>query len=543
MMKILALLAAVVVGVSLGQERKSWPSPDADVAMCLDPRVPESQRSKFMHEFEAGHGRQRRAFTGSSWSQCRFSSCTLTWSIVPDGTDIENGQASSDLISWMDGIYGGQNTNNIRNKPWFSIFEEELNAWSAYSPITYQYVDDDGARWPGSGGSNSRGDIRIAAAFYDGNSGVLAYNYYPSNGDMLLDSGDNFYNVISGNSIRLRNVLAHEHGHGLGLSHSCPIQQVKLMEPFISLSFFRAQYDDIVGTQSLYGDRFEGSSAASFACDSSGEVFDAVSIHSGSDVDDFRFSVSGTSSVEITVTPIAPSAYPNGPQANNGDCTTSTTVNGISVSNLRVEFVSNGGTVLQTENSRGAGNSETLTRNNVPSGNYRARVRGSSFSQPTDIVQLYEVRISCSGGGSGPVCGDGTCNGDETRCDCAQDCGNPFASEAGRCNNNEDDDCDGDIDDQDSDCEVAGPVCGDGICNGDETRCDCSADCGSPQAERCGNGIDDDCDGDIDEDDSDCTPTCFARKERCTANNQCCSGRCRRVRSRRRRQRRQKKCK
>lgn len=51
-------------------------------------------------------------------------------------------------------------------------------------------------------------------------------------------------------------------------------------------------------------------------------------------------------------------------------------------------------------------------------------------------------------------------------------------------------------------------VCGDSECNG-ERNCICPADC-APQSEICGNGDDDDCDGDIDCADSDCSshPTC-----------------------------------
>ena len=36
--------------------------------------------------------------------------------------------------------------------------------------------------------------MRIGGVFIDGNSGVLAYNYFPDYGDMVLDTGDgNFY--------------------------------------------------------------------------------------------------------------------------------------------------------------------------------------------------------------------------------------------------------------------------------------------------------------------------------------------------------------
>ena len=69
--------------------------------------------------------------------------------------------------------------------------------------------------------------------------------------------------------------------------------------------------------------------------------------------------------------------------------------------------------------------------------------------------------------------------------------------------------------------------CGDGICDGGETPCDCAEDCGVPaesEATMCGDGIDNDCDGAIDTGDSDCA--CNGDWQRCTQNADCCSGRC-----------------
>ncbi len=135
------------------------------------------------------------------------------------------------------------------------------------------------------------------------------------------------------------------------------------------------------------------------------------------------------------------------------------------------------------------------------------------------------------------VCGDGNCAGSENQCNCALDCGAYPSDEAGLCSDLTDNDCDGPIDCEDSDCkwDEACPFCGDFVCNGDETECSCSVDCGTPpssEAGLCTDGVDNDCDGDFDCDDPDCsddqacTSTCGAKGEACATGDDCCSGLC-----------------
>jgi hypothetical protein len=75
------------------------------------------------------------------------------------------------------------------------------------------------------------------------------------------------------------------------------------------------------------------------------------------------------------------------------------------------------------------------------------------------------------------------------------------------CADGVDNDCDGDIDSADSDCAPPEPVCGDGSCNGTEDICSCPADCGAaPSSESaCFDGVDNDCDTLVDCADTDCT--------------------------------------
>lgn len=114
-----------------------------------------------------------------------------------------------------------------------------------------------------------------------------------------------------------------------------------------------------------------------------------------------------------------------------------------------------------------------------------------------------------------PVCGDGICNGTETRASCATDCPpecGDLLCEAGEntvsCPNDCPPECgDGNCDPGETmascamDC-TAPAECGDGRCEGDETRATCAADCGP----MCGDGV---CEGsETSSCASDCGPVC-----------------------------------
>jgi sialate O-acetylesterase len=112
-------------------------------------------------------------------------------------------------------------------------------------------------------------------------------------------------------------------------------------------------------------------------------------------------------------------------------------------------------------------------------------------------------------------CGDSVCGPEEDSCNCADDCGAPPGSEE-ICNDGLDDDCDSDIDCDDADCldVPACPFCGNGVCDPGEDPCSCSDDCGAPPASEtdCSDGLDDDCDGFTDCADDNCSadPSCPA---------------------------------
>jgi hypothetical protein len=62
----------------------------------------------------------------------------------------------------------------------------------------------------------------------------------------------------------------------------------------------------------------------------------------------------------------------------------------------------------------------------------------------------YSCELDC---GAPPYCGDGICDDEETICSCSLDCGDPTDNETGLCADEIDNDCDGNIDAADSDCE------------------------------------------------------------------------------------------
>ncbi|HEX8877307.1 MAG TPA: matrixin family metalloprotease [Phycisphaerales bacterium] len=255
----------------------------AKLAACFQPGTPNEVMESFRLA-EAMHAPFGDRFNvGPRWSSTALTPggsalgkpITITWSIVPDGTDVQgfNGEpdANSNLRAYLDGIYGSQAT-------WLPILQSVFDRWEQVSGIDFVYEpNDDGAALrnpedpqnPGTflpstafGQAGVRGDVRISGHTIDGNSGVLAYNFYPdandaTGGDMVIDTGDSFFTNTSGNSLRLRNVVSHEHGHGMGQPHVCPIETSKLMEPFVSTAYDGPRHDDIRHAQFSYGDIYE----------------------------------------------------------------------------------------------------------------------------------------------------------------------------------------------------------------------------------------------------------------------------------------------
>lgn len=342
---------------------------------------------------------------------------TLTWSFIPDGTSIFgfNGEPTSpsDLIAFLDARYGVSNGGgDLTTRPWFPVFQAAFDNIASLTGITYVYEpSDDGADLTQnslrSGRTGRRGDIRIGGHFIDGESGsnTLAYNFQPPTGDMIIDTGNPvFYGNLTSDSLHLRNVVEHEHGHGLGLNHVCPVNQTKLMEPFISRLFRGLQLDDIFSLNRLYGDFYEGENSArnndSPTNASALEILpgspfnrEFLSIDDNSDTDYFRLdNVPAGALVTCRVIPVeTPAGFVEGAQNTDGSCSTGTPFDFTSVHDLSVDLLAaNGSAVLVSADATPAGQpEEILSHPSGTGGTLYLRVNGDD----TNSTQLYTLEI------------------------------------------------------------------------------------------------------------------------------------------------------
>ncbi len=352
----------------------------------------------FQVRFQQTSRWNRTAIDGSGLNQ--GDPTTLTYSFVPDGTFIPNsglglGSGSSVLFSWLNGRYGSPAN-------WQPLFDQVFERWAELTGLSYVYEpNDDGANTNGAVGIvGVRGDVRIAAYNFanDGNFGVLAYNNFPNDGDMIFDAFDSFYTNVGGNSIRLRNVIAHEHGHGLGMLHVCPINNSKLMEPLASTSFDGPQLDDILNGHRHYGDPTEPNNSLADAVDfgSLGSTgFNGtsnMSLDDDSDFDLFKFTLTERAEIRFLVGPQA-GEYRTGPQTQS--CNNGTLVDYREINDLRIDLYEAGNLIvpIASENSNGVGEIDTLV--------YAAETPGDFIvivSSATNVnnVQRYQSTIFTS---------------------------------------------------------------------------------------------------------------------------------------------------
>ena len=372
---------------------------EEDVAKHCWHVLPSPQAATlFNAAIQGGNGFQanpndRWSFTATNGGGLqRGDPTTIRYSFVPDGTFVGNvigeGSGTSSMFSTMNSAFSNQAV-------WQGVIQSAFDRWGELTGVTYVYEpnDDGSPLGNASGAVGVRGDVRIAMKFLDGSSNVLAVNFFPNNGDMVLDAGDiNFYASPQQNYRRLFNVVAHEHGHGLGIEHVCPLNTTKLMEPTYTSAFNGPQLDDILAGQRLYGDANEPNDNLVTATDL-GTLSDGLtnvttqSIDGTSDSDYFRFGVASPKLVTISVVPTG-SSYLEGPQV--GNCSSGTTYNPTANRNLAVYLFSGTGTSLISFSfSAPAGQSEVLTA--IPlDGDYVVRV----IATGADAIQPYRLELN-----------------------------------------------------------------------------------------------------------------------------------------------------
>ncbi|MEC9374029.1 MAG: matrixin family metalloprotease [Planctomycetota bacterium] len=403
-------VSMVVVCAGLSGVANSPPAPVIKGAACFSPDTPHEIR---LAVEQAIYGLGLRYFTTDRWQNPQnpgtpvqpFTPSTLTYSVPPDGIAVPP-QFSGDstgtnvLTSRLNTLFNGNTAQ------WKQIFRDMFDEWTSISGNIYiERTTDDGATWPTSAGNNSRGDIRIVMRNIDGPSGLLGYNTFPQQGDMLLDAAENW--ASPGLNFRLlRNTISHEHGHGLGLLHSCPVDFSKLMEPVFNSVFQGPQLDDIRGVHDLYGDRYEPNNLVTEGTDLVDEglfinsplKLGLLSMHRFFDNDNFILPDNNPADMHMLSVSVSPvgASYMNGPQDQNGFCTSASLVNSGFLQDLVITVRNPAGATVATANAAGLGSGESIVNFPLSSpGRYSIRI--SSASPNTfNSVQLSDLEVTIS---------------------------------------------------------------------------------------------------------------------------------------------------
>ncbi len=367
-------------------------------SVIIDPNTPAERMEEVVRWVENFYQSQLEAQKvsyndASRWSTTATDGATgsegdpinLTWTVVADG--VITPQGPSDMNAEFDIAFPSHAT-------WVNKLDNAFQRWDNVLGTDYTKVAYDDGTNLGTGGNNGilgvRADVRIGGGSIDGSSGVLAYNYYPNNGDMVMDTDDNFtYANPSGNYTFFKNVVMHEHGHGMGLGHVQPTDQTKLMEPFASSAFLGWQDDDIRGGQRFYGDHLENNDDSGTATDF-GALSDTLdvtelSIDRGGDVDWYKVTLNA-GPFEVTVTPIG-STYLLGDDGGPPPVSISTHM----ISDPDFEVLDSGLSSLGTFDVNGEGVAETGTVAIPSSGDYYVRVFRKAGTG--NNIQRYEMQL------------------------------------------------------------------------------------------------------------------------------------------------------
>ncbi len=385
------------------ENKDTWKSALAPKMYCFDPGTPEdvvqSLVNRIYNNPASYISSSRWTATASGTTGAQGEPTVLTYSFVPDGTTVPDdpppngfGNQVNNIHAMMIAKFGSVANGKAK-------FRQAFNQWQALTGLTYvEETNDDGAALFSSPGVlGVRGDIRLSAIPMDGSSGVLAYNYFPNTGDMVLDNAESWQNSSSDYRF-FRNVVTHEAGHGIGLSHVCPDDCQFLMEPYICTAYDGPQHDDIRGGQRQYGDTTETNdspaTATSLGSPANGTTtVTNLSIDDNGDQDYFAFTVPTNKQITVTVTPVG-MFYDQCAQTQACACAAGDTVRTTDDVNLSVRLIgTNGSTILAEASSQPAGVAETIPNTALPTaGTYYIRV----YQGTTNAIQLYNLSFTLS---------------------------------------------------------------------------------------------------------------------------------------------------
>jgi len=296
----------------------------------------------------------------------------------------------SDLHAFLNGIYGDESQ-------WLPLFEKVFARWSEVTGVRYVHesADDRSPLSSAEGRLGVRADVRIGGRAIDGDNGVLAFNSFPDDGDMVIDTSDRWFRDTSLHSRRLFNVVSHEHGHGLGLDHVCPLNRTKLMEPTVSTAYLGPQHDDVLGAQQWYGDRYERNDSTATATDL-GEpanekkiTVTGAGITDANDADYYAFTAEVGTNVDVTLAPVG-KRYLLGPEFNGG-CGPASRIDTRNRADLRLALLAPDGSLIASADATRAGGTEALVNVPLPQGAGRYFIRVRNSGESTD--QLYTLTL------------------------------------------------------------------------------------------------------------------------------------------------------
>ncbi len=365
-------------------------------------------------------GGSQQGWTTTSGGSSPFGEeAILTWSVVRDGTTLPTGVGEpvspSSLIAFLDGIHHGGSSpggSDLTQRAWLPLMKSAFDRWDAVSAIRFSYSpQDDGVTLGSFAGVNGvRGDHRIGGHHLDGTTSptFVAYNFFPNNADMVIDTDEVGRMGNPGNNFVLfRNTLMHEIGHGLGLNHPVSSDSRFLMEGILDGTIDGPQLDDILGIHRLYGDRYEelGENDTAVKATNLGPLsigqsikigedavdkvvaptdVDFVSINMSSDTDYYKLSLAEAGTLSIVLTPLGPT-YQDGLSASTQSSFDTSAQSDLS---LRL-YDSTGINLLATTNLKGLGGIESLLYFPANAANYFVRVSGLQ-----DAAQFYQLDIA-----------------------------------------------------------------------------------------------------------------------------------------------------